>query len=128
MLEGPQPTLTENQYSRYDGVEEISGQWFTKYVAVDYTPEELAAQLAQWRQSTACTPFQGRQALRGAGIFAQVEAYMALPETSDTAKDLWEYAIEWKRTSPMIVSLATAFNMTDKQVDDLFKAAQQITA
>lgn len=126
VLEGPQPTLSANQYTRYDGVEEINGQWFTKYVAVDYTEEELAAQVAQWRQSASCTPFQGRMALSDAGLLAGVEA--AITAADEKTKVAWEYALEWKRTSPMIVALATALNMTDTQVDDLFKAAAQIEA
>jgi len=38
------------------------------------------------------------------------------------------YALEWKRTSEMIVSLATELNLSETQLDDLFKAAQQIQA
>jgi len=73
VFEGPQPILTPTQYSKYDGVEETKGQWFTKYIAVDYTPEELAQRLADWRQSTSCTPFQGRMALADANLLTQVE-------------------------------------------------------
>lgn len=126
VLEGPQPTLTENQYARYDGVEEINGQWFTKYVAVGYTIEELAARTEQWRQSASCTPFQGRMALADAGLLSDVETAVAAAD--EKTRVAWEYALEWKRTSPMIASLAIALNMTDEQVDDLFKAAVQVQA
>jgi hypothetical protein len=38
VLEGPQPTLIPPyQYAQRDGVEEVNGQWFTKYIAV--TPD-----------------------------------------------------------------------------------------
>lgn len=126
VLEGPQPTLTENQYSRFDGVTEINGQWFTKYIAVDYTAEELAAKLEQWRQSTSCTPFQGRMALSDAGLLANVETAVAAAD--EKTKVAWEYALEWKRSSPLIATLATALNMTEIQIDDLFKNAATITA
>jgi len=36
VLEGPRPTLIPPyQYAQRDGVEEINGQWFTKYVAAE---------------------------------------------------------------------------------------------
>lgn len=126
VLEGPQPTLTADQYARYDGVEEINGQWFTKYVAVDYTAEELAARLEQWRQTATCTPFQGRMALADAGLLADVET--AVSAADDKTKVAWEYALLWQRTSPMIAALGGALQMTDAQIDDLFKAAAQISA
>lgn len=126
VLEGPQPIVTENQYVRYDGVEETNGQWFTKYVAVDYTEEELAARTEQWRQSASCTPFQGRVALSDAGLLAGVEA--AIAAADEKTKTAWEYALVWQRSSQMIASLATALSMTDEQVDNLFKAAAQISA
>lgn len=126
VLEGPQPTLTADQYARYDGVEEVNGQWFTKYVAVDYTAEELAARLEQWRQTATCTPFQGRMALADAGLLADVET--AVSAADEKTKVAWEYALLWQRTSPMIAALAGALQMTDAQIDDLFKAAAQISA
>lgn len=126
VFEGPQPTLTENQYSRQDGVEEINGQWFTKYVAVDYTEEEIASRLEQWRQSASCTPFQGRMALADANLLAGVETAVAAAD--EKTKVAWEYALIWQRNSPMIAAFATALSMTDAQIDDLFKAAAQVTA
>ncbi len=36
VLEGPQPTLTTPyQFAQRDGVEEINGRWFTKYIAAE---------------------------------------------------------------------------------------------
>ena len=128
VLEGPQPTLTENQYARYDGVEEINGQWFTRYVAVDYTEEELAARLEQLRATMVCTPFQGKAALFQAGLLDDVEALIANAETDTLTKLAWANAVEWKRLSPMIVSLANLLSLTDEQVDTLFKEAASVIA
>ena len=128
VFEGPQPELTEDQYSQYDGVVEVNGQWFTYYIAVDYTPEEIAQRLQQWRQQTSCTPFQGRVALSDAGLLVSVEAIIANDLTPYPTKAAWEYALIWNRTSPMIETLAGALSLTDVQVDDLFKAAQKIEA
>lgn len=128
VLEGPQPTLAADQYARYDGVEEIDGQWFTKYVAVDYTAEELAARLEQWRQSASCTPFQGKAALFNAGLLDDVEALIASAGTDTITKLAWANAVEWRRSSAMITSLADALQMDEEQVDTLFREAASITA
>jgi len=129
VLEGPQPTLTENQYAVYDGViQDSNGNWMTSYVAVDYTAEEIVAKVEQWRSSASCTPFQGKAALFQAGLLDDVEALIADAATDTLTKLAWANAVEWKRNSPMIMSLSTALNMADTQVDDLFKAASQIVA
>jgi hypothetical protein len=128
VLEGPQPTLTADQYAVYDGViQDSNGNWMTSYVAVDYTAEEIAAKVEQWRQSASCTPFQGRVALSDAGLLANVETAIAAAADEKT-KVAWEYALEWKRLSPMIVTLATSLNLTDEQVDTLFKEAASVQA
>jgi hypothetical protein len=126
VFEGPQPPLTENQWSKYDGVEQIDGKWYTKYIAVDYTPEEIAQRLEQWRQGASCTPFQGRMALSDAGLLAQAQA--AVDASDEKTKVAWEYALVWNRTSPMIEALGTALGLTDVQIDNLFKEAQKIQA
>jgi hypothetical protein len=129
VLEGPQPTLTADQYAVYDGViQDANGNWMTSYVAVDYTAEEIAAKVEQWRSSASCTPFQGKAALFQAGLLDDVEALIANAATDTLTKLAWANAVEWKRNSPMIMSLSTALNMADTQVDDLFKAASQIVA
>jgi hypothetical protein len=43
VLEGPQANPTRYQMSFRDGVQEINGQWFTKYSVVDLTDEQKAA-------------------------------------------------------------------------------------
>ena len=103
-----------------------NGEWSVDWTVTQKTPEEIAAELAQWRSFTSCTPFQGRMALIDANLLTQVET--AINAADQKTKTAWEYALEWKRNSPMISTLAAALNLSDTQVDDLFKAAQQITA
>lgn len=43
-------------------------------------------------------------------------------------KMLNKFTYEWKRISPMIATLGAALNLTDAEIDDLFKAASQIVA
>lgn len=103
-----------------------NGKWRQNW-RVDTLPQsEIDKRLNTWRQSASCTPFQGRVALSDAGILSQVEA--AISSADEKTKVAWEYALEWKRMSPMIVALATALNMTDEEVDNLFKSAQTIAA
>lgn len=128
VLNGPQPILTENQYAVYVGVEEIDGQWFTKYEARDYTPEEIAQRLQQKREGMNVTPYQAKAALFEAGFLDEVEALIDAPDTDRLIVLAWNNAIEYRRLSPMVSGIASALGWTDEQLDDLFIAAAQITA
>lgn len=84
--------------------------------------------LMNWRNSATCTPFQGRVVLANAGLLEQIEAIINVPATSQESRIAWEYALEWRRMSPMILNPSAALEMTDEQVDDLFRQAQEISA
>lgn len=43
VLNGAQPFATRYQTVARDGVEEVNGQWFTKFIAVDMDAEAIAA-------------------------------------------------------------------------------------
>jgi len=47
VLNGAQPTATRYQIVARDGVEEINGQWFTKFTAIDIDADAIAALDAQ---------------------------------------------------------------------------------
>lgn len=51
VLEGPQPTATQYQSVIRDGVEQIDGQWFTKYTVIDWTQEQIDAAVAAQTQA-----------------------------------------------------------------------------
>lgn len=101
-----------------------NGVWTQQWRVDALTPEEIAERLAQWRSTASCTPFQGRMALADADLLTQVET--AINAADQKTKTAWEYALEWKRTSPLIATLAAALNLSDTEVDDLFRAAIQI--
>lgn len=105
-----------------------NGIWTQQWRVDDLTPEEIAERLADWRQSTSCTPFQGKVALHNADLLSQVESLIDNPQTDPVTKLAWNNAVEWKRNSPMIASLASSLGLSDEQVDNLFKAAQNIQA
>jgi len=71
--------------------------------------------------------FQARAALLGAGKLAEAEA--AVAASGDAFVQLaWAEASEWRRDSPTLGALAGAIGMTGAEIDDLFRAAGQITA
>lgn len=67
-----------------------------------------------------CTAFQGRLALGQARCQAIASMINMMPWES---KQAWEYATTWKRKSDLLLSLGKAFNLTEEEVDDLFRLA-----
>ena len=72
--------------------------------------------------------FQAKAALLNAGLLDEVEAIVADPATDAMTKLAWAEAIEFNRSSPTVLGLASALNLTSQQLDDLFIAAAQINA
>lgn len=71
------------------------------------------------------SPYQARQALHAAGLLDAIEAAIATADRS--VQIAWEYALTIERTSPLIATMTPALGLTEQQVDDLFRAAAQIT-
>jgi hypothetical protein len=67
------------------------------------------------------TPLQARKALRKAGLLSTVNTFIATQ--SDEVQETWEYCIAVYRNDPLIKSLQTELNLTDEQLDDLFRSA-----
>lgn len=128
VVEGEQPALNENQYAEYAGVEQINGVWTTKYEVKDCQPQDIAFRLNQKRQEMVVSPYQGKVALLNAGILNNVETIINGPNADVLARLAWDNAKEWRRLSPMILSLATAIGLTDAQVDELFVEASKVSA
>lgn len=105
-----------------------NGEWSVDWVVSQKTQKEIADKIELWRNAAVCSPFQGRMALVNASLMTQVEAIIADAATPQETKIAWEYALEWRRMSPMIVTLGATLNLTDSQIDDLFKDAQTIVA
>lgn len=105
----------------------------TKCVHVPLTPDEEAAQIAQWEAARAAkaarvpaevTPAQMRLELAERGMLDAVEA--TVDQLGRAARIKWDYGITIPRGDPLITAAATALNLTDAQVDDLFRAAAQL--
>lgn len=82
--------------------------------------------LENWRASCKVTANQAKLALLDAGLLDDVEAIMEDPETDRRVKIAWANA-SFERDSNFIAQMAQTLGLTDEQVDDLFKAAQNIT-
>jgi hypothetical protein len=88
------------------------------------TPAEL---LAAERATMRCRRPQARIAL-GPAMWSQVLAIAADPLTPWALRVWIEDFTELERMSQTTLDLAAALGLTDEQVDDLFRAAMQITA
>ena len=93
---------------------------------IEPTAEQIAAALQAERASMRVSRFQARAALLAAGLLADVEA--AIADAEPLTQLAWAEAVEWKRNSPTIAAIGAALDLTDAQIDDLFRAAAQIEA
>ena len=82
--------------------------------------------LAEERASMRVSRFQARAALLAAGLLADVES--AIADADPLTQLAWAEAVEWKRTSPTIAAIGATLDLTDAEIDDLFRAAAQIEA
>lgn len=120
-----QPTLdTETQKVIEATPVPIDGVWTQQWQVIDLTPEELAARLQARREAMVISPLQADLALTQAGLIGAVEAAVAAADM--TTQKAWAKAKEFKRLSPLIISLAQTMGWTDTQLDDLFSAAALI--
>ena len=127
VLEGAQPTITENQYVRYVGVtQDKKKNWVKNYEAVDYTPEENEARKVSRRASMVVSPLQAKVALLNEGLLDDVEGVINDANTSPVVKLAWNNATEFRRTSPLIDELSITLNLTPEQVDGLFANAASV--
>ena len=92
---------------------------------LDKTQEEKDEVLNRWRGSISVTMRQARLALIQQGLLGQVNAAIAsMPEPEKSIVETeWEYAATVERKSPWIATLAPALNMTEEDMDNLFKLA-----
>lgn len=89
------------------------------------TPEET---LERERATMVASRFQARAALHQEGLLDQVQAIMDDPGTDPVTVIAWQDAQVFKRHSPTIATIAQVMELTDEQVDDLFRTAMTIEA
>jgi hypothetical protein len=70
------------------------------------------------------TSFQAKAALAQMNLLNDVEAYIA---DADTLTQLrWQEASSFRRDNPTLITVATALNLTETQVDTLFEIGADI--
>jgi hypothetical protein len=83
----------------------------------------------------AASPATIRVALRrlhgvtNAALDATVDAVLSQitdPGERDDAETLWLYSVSIRRDHPLVAAVAQAFNLTDAQIDDVFRVAETI--
>jgi len=106
-----------------DGYEMIEGTWQTKWR--EKSAQEVADELQAWRERAVVNMNQARKALHAAGLLASVPSALAsLPEEARVPAEIdWEYSATVRRLSPLVTGLAPALDLTDEQVDQLFRDA-----
>jgi hypothetical protein len=72
------------------------------------------------------TLYQGRVALRRAGLFDAVKSLVGQPGNEE-AFEAFEYANHWYRDSPWIAAMAGVLGISDEEIDGLFRAASEIS-
>ena len=70
------------------------------------------------------TPRQVRLILLQQGLLANVEAMIA--QQDEATKITWEFASEFRRDDPLLLSLAQSLGLTSEQIDDFFIAAARL--
>lgn len=76
------------------------------------------------RETMVVTPFQAKSALSDAGHLTAVELLIA---ASDAATQLaWNEAVEFRRNSPLIITLGASLGLDEFEIDALFRAAAVI--
>ncbi len=72
--------------------------------------------------------WKARLALREAGILEQIELTMADENTNVVAREAWVGAASFRRDSVTVASIASSFNMSNQEIDELFIKADKIQA
>lgn len=105
-----------------DGAGPYIREWMSALPQPSDAEQEAAALLPAVPQSI--TPLQARKALRAAGLYDAVAAFVATLTPAE--QDEWEYALEVRRDNATIAAGAAALELTEQQVDDLFIAGAQL--
>ena len=83
-----------------------------------------AADLLAKRQGMQCGALQFRKALRALGKMEAVKAYVE--QADEETQEAWEYATEFRRLNPFIVTGMAALGVSDEDVDAVFELAMTL--
>ena len=104
------------------------GHWEQQWQVQDLDPETIVKNkeeaLLSKRSSMVCTPWQIRKALTILNLREAVET--AVSQADQQIKDAYEFAQEFKRLDPLVISFGTILEKTDLELDDLFTLAMSL--
>lgn len=75
---------------------------------------------------TSITRFQARAILLQVGLLDQIETFMSAETTPRIYKLAWQDAQEFYRDSPLILTMAGVFSLSEEQLDNMFRQAALI--
>ena len=92
------------------------------------TDEEIAGELADWREFISVTPRQARLELAKRGQLSNIDQIIAsLPaDQQEIVQIEWEYAVSIERKSPWVIQLGSALGLDEVGLDGLFKSASKL--
>ncbi len=86
-----------------------------------------AEKLASEREMMRVSAFQAKAALMQNGYYVQIVEYMN-SSADEVTKLAWDTAQEFRRNSPTVNFIATKLELTETELDDLFRLAKTIEA
>ena len=92
---------------------------YNGYTLVDWSIAEPLPSVPE-----SITPRQCRLLLLQQGLLASVEATIA--QSTEDVRISWEYASEFQRDDPILLTFATALGFSDTAIDQFFIAAAQL--
>jgi len=120
VIEDQPPYDTFTQRIELDLIEDPN-QATVGFTIYELTEQEQADFLALWRNNIAVTMRQCRLVLLQQGLLETVNSNVS--SLSDAGQIEWEYAAIVARNSPLVASLAAPLNLSEVQLDELFKLA-----
>ena len=89
---------------------------------IPYIPPTEQELLEQWRETTDCSRLQAMLALEEQGLLDQMETWIN-GDAPKVAKLAWKEAYRFSRKSSLFNEFKGLFNLTDEDINDLFKLA-----
>ena len=135
VLASPKPDVGEYEVAVADGAVQDGGSWVEAWkvqpmftATEDATVEQQIAdyeaqKLQKRRQAMTVSNVDLRLAMNEEGVYGSVEGAMAKSTNTTELEIKWNFSSTVNRLDPWVVEIATALNMTDEQLDELFSKA-----